>query len=410
MNHCDLLLTGGQVIDPLSMRITAADVAVRDGSILYTGSKAGMGDIVAAKTLDVTGCYVAPGLIDMHCHCFPTFPFAGDTLPTLHPDAHMLQNGVTTAVDAGTCGWRHFPRFYEEVIQKSVVRTFAFLNIADRGMVHMTDEDDPGCFHPGIVAEVARAYDDAIVGIKTAHYWVNKPFDAAHPPWASVDAAVDAGVRCGKPCMADFQPTLPGRTYEQLLLSHLRPGDIHTHMYAQQFPVLDAQGKVSDFLFAARERGIRFDLGHGAGSFWLRNAIPALRQGFGPDTLSTDLYLDNVAGPVIGLTHVMSKFLCMGMPLEEVIRRVTVVPASVIGHPELGTLEPGSCADIAILRVQREDVHFADSGRARMAGDRVIRCVATLRGGRVVYDPYALSMHDWETAAAPYWVSPGVLP
>lgn len=407
MKQATILLKGGQVVDPVSQRIVDADVAISEDKILAVGPAL---PIQADKTLDVSGCYVTPGLIDMHCHCYPTFPFDHDSLPTLHPDAHMFQNGVTTAVDAGTCGWQNFPRFYAEVIRKAEVRTLAFLNIADRGMVHMTDEDDPNCFRPRIVAEVARAYDDVIVGIKTAHYWVNKPFDTLHTPWASVDAMIDAGERCSKPCMADFQPTLPERTYAQLLLEHLRPGDIHTHMYAQHFPVLDKHGHVNNFLFAARERGIRFDLGHGAGSFWLRNAVPALKQGFGPDVLSTDLYLDNVAGPVIGLLHVMSKYLCMGMPLEELIRRTTVVPAAMIHHSELGTLTPGSCADIAVLRICEQSVHFADSGRARMQGDRILQCTATIRAGRIVYDPYALSLPDWETAAAPYWVSPGVLP
>ena len=394
---CDLLLTGGLIIDPESQSIFPADVAVRDGKILAVG--AGL-PFSPSKAIDVSGCYITPGLIDMHCHCFPTFPFAKDSLPTLHPDTHMFQHGVTTAVDAGTSGWKNFPFYYEEIILKSRVRTLAFLNIADRGMVHMTDEDDPGCFHPQITAEVASAYRDAIVGIKTAHYWVHKPFDEVHAPWASVDAMVSAGERCGMPCMADFQPTLPVRTYEKLLLEHLRPGDIHTHMYAPQFSVLNTEGRVQDFLFAAREKGVRFDLGHGAGSFLFSNAIPALRQGFGPDTLSTDLYMDNVAGPVIGLTHIMSKYLCMGMPLEEIIRRVTTVPAEIIRRPELGTLRPGSCADIAILKLRSEPVHFADSSRVRMAGSQIIQCMATLRAGEIVYDPYALSLPDWDAPLA----------
>lgn len=390
---CDLLLSGGLVIDPVSQSIYSADVAIRSGKILYVGS--GL-SVSPSKIIDVSGYYVTPGLIDMHCHCFPTFPFAKDSLPTIHPDAHMFQHGVTTAVDAGTCGWRNFPSYYEEIICKSRVRTLAFLNIADRGMVHMADEDDPRRFHPGITAEVAQAYSDAIVGIKTAHYWVHKPFDAEHTPWASVDAMIDAAERCGMPCMADFQPTLPGRAYEQLLLEHLRPGDIHTHMYAPQFSILDEHGHVRDFLFAARKRGVFFDLGHGAGSFRFSNAIPALQQGFPPDTLSTDLYMDNVAGPIIGLTHIMSKYLCMGMPLEEIIRRVTAVPAQVIRRPELGGLHPGSWADIAILKISNEPVHFADSGRTRIAGNQVIQCMATLRAGEIVYDPYALSLPDWD--------------
>lgn len=403
---CDLLISGGHVIDPANNICGESDVAVKDGKILAVGR-----DLAAdaAKTIDARGCYVTPGLIDMHCHCYPHFPFSHDSLPTIHPDAHMFQNGVTAAVDAGTCGWVDFPRFYQDIIGKSKVRVLAFLNIADGGMVHMDCEDKPENFHPALAAEVAKAYRGVVCGIKTAHYWVGKPFDDAHPPWASVDAAVLAGELCGLPCMADVQPTPPARTYPDLILSRLRPGDIHTHLYAQQFAVLDGQGKVSGFLREARARGIRFDLGHGEGSFWFRNAVPAVQQGFAPDTLSTDLYLDNVAGPSIGLVHVMSKFLGMGMPVHEVIRRVTANPAAVLGHPELGTLSPGACADVAVLRVHSSPVHFADSGRARMAADRRFECEATVRAGKIVYNPYAHSMPDWQTAPAPYWTAPGVL-
>lgn len=128
-----------------------------------------------------------------------------------------------------------------------------------------------------------------------------------------------------------------------------------------------------------------------------------------PDTLSTDLYIDNVAGPVIGLMHVMSKFLCMGLPLERLVAMATTHPAQVLHRPELGTLASGSCADVAVLRIIDGPVHFADSGRARMKGDKRLCCMATFRAGKLVYDPYALSMPDWKTAPAPYWVAPGIL-
>lgn len=403
---CDILLRGGRVIDPANGISQTADVAVKDGKILAVGENLTAN---ALKTMDVFGCYVTPGLIDMHCHCYPFFPIAHDSLPTIHPDAHMFQNGVTTAVDAGTCGWRDFPIFKEEIIDKAEVRVLAFVNIADGGMVHMDTEQESKYFHPALVAEIATTYNDTVVGIKSAHYWVGKPFDAAHTPWASVDAMVEAGEMCNKPCMADVQPTLPERNYPDLILKHLRPGDIHTHVYAQQFPILDENGCVNDFMFAARERGVRFDLAHGAGSFWFRNAVPALVHGFAPDTLSTDLYIDNVAGPVIGLNHVMSKYLNMGMPLEDVIRRVTVNPAEVLHHHELGTLTPGACADIAVLHTIDGPVHFADSGHARMAGNVRIECIGTLRAGRIVYNPFAFSLPDWQTAPAAYWTSPGVL-
>lgn len=402
----DLLLTGGRVLDPANHVDGVLDVAVKDGKIAAIGENLPR----AGKVLDVAGCIVTPGLIDMHCHCYPFFPPAADSLETIHPDAHMFQNGVTTAVDAGTCGWRDFIDFKERIIDKARVRVLAFLNIASMGMVHMEGEQDCREFHPGLTAEMAKTYPDAVVGFKTAHYWVGIPFDAEHAPWASVDSMVKAGELAGLPCMADFQPNGPQRTYPDLLLHHLRPGDIHTHVYAQQFPILDGAGKVNEFLYQARERGVLFDLGHGAGSFWFRNAVPALRQGFAPDTLSTDLYLDNVAGPVVGLLNIMSKYLSMGMPLEEVVLRTTARPAQVLRRPELGNLSVGGCADIAVLRTVEGLVAFADSGRARMHGKMRIECAATVRAGELVWNPWAMGMPDWEDAPAPYWTAPGVLP
>ena len=209
--------------------------------------------------------------------------------------------------------------------------------------------------------------------------------------------------------MFDFQPTVPGRSYQDLVLKKMAPGDIHTHMYAQQFPVIDEDGKVSEFLFEARARGVLFDLGHGAGSFWLRNAVPAWEQGFQPDTLSTDLYFDNVAGPVFGLTHIMSKYLNIGMPLREIIFRTTQRPAQILHHTELGTLSSGSCADVTVLSVSEGKFGFADAGRAKMTGSRRLQCEMTIRAGEVVYDVNARSMCQWQDAPEEYWHSPGVI-
>ena len=153
-----------------------------------------------------------------------------------------------------------------------------------------------------------------------------------------------------------------------------------------------------------------FDLGHGAGSFWFRNAVPALRDGFPPDTLSTDLHMGNINGPVVSMLKTMSKFLSMGMPLAEVIRRSTARPAQVIRRPELGTLSPGAEADVAVFRLLEGTFGFTDCGRARMAGKPKLECQLTLRAGQIVYDPTGLSMPDWEHAPAPYWETPKLQP
>ena len=170
------------------------------------------------------------------------------------------------------------------------------------------------------------------------------------------------------PVMVDFYPWLPERPYPDLILEKLRPGDIHTHVFAQQFPVIDDQGQVFDHLFRARERGVIFDLGHGAASFWFRNAAPAIREGFVPDSISTDLHTGNLNGPVIDMATTMSKLLAMGVPLIEVIARSTIAPAREIGRPQLGTLTPGVEADVAVMALDEGEFGFVDCGQTRIRG------------------------------------------
>lgn len=407
MKPYDLLLKNGQVMDPSTSFSAVADVAVQGGTIARI--EKGIPPEAAKRVADVRGCLVTPGLIDIHCHIYPRFPCGPDALPNVRGEMHQFPAGVTTAVDAGTCGWRDFGRFKEEVIDVSKLRVLAFLNIAQGGMVNLESEQTPSDFHPKVAAALAQTFPELIVGIKAAHYWGFQPFDAEHPPWASVDRGLEAAELCGKPLMVDFKPNLPECPYEALVLEKLRPGDIHTHMYAQQFPILDADGRVRDFAFQARSRGVHFDLGHGAGSFWFRNAIPALRQGFGPDTLSSDLYVANANGPVINLLHIMSKYVSMGMPLEEVIARVSVHAARAIRRPELGRLTAGGCADIAVLRLLNEPCSFADCGNASMQGSVSLACEMTIREGDIVYDPHGRSLPDWESAPEEYWKSPGVI-
>jgi dihydroorotase len=206
--------------------------------------------------------------------------------------------------------------------------------------------------------------------------------------------------------MVDFWPRLPERPYPDLILKMLRPGDIHTHVFAQQFPIVNRQGKVNDFMFAARDRGVCFDVGHGAASFWFRNAVPAWKDGFPPDSISTDLHMANINGPVLSMLNTMNKFLNMGMPLEEVIWRSTTVPAHLIHRPALGNLSPGVEADVAVFRRLEGNFSYTDCGKARMGGHQKLECALTLRAGQIVYDPTGLSMPEWEQAPAPYWVNP----
>jgi len=397
----DLLLKNGHVIDPANARDGMMDVAVLDGKIASVA--ADINPSTAAKVVDVNKHIVTPGILDIHTHVYQFTSTADAYVGGMHADAHLLASGVTTTVDVGTTGWKDFSNFLDFTIAKSKVRILVMINIAAGGMVTATSEQNVKDMQPGVVASLVKAYPDICVGIKTAHYWTKEPWDSEHPPWASVDKAVQAGELCGKPVMVDFWPRPPERSYQDLILNKLRPGDIHTHVFAQQFPIIDENGKVYDHMFQARERGVIFDLGHGAGSFWFRNGVPALEGDFPPDSISTDLHMGNINGPVVSMLTTMSKLLSMGMPLQEVIMRSTVAPAREIGHPELGSLSVGAEADIAVLQHLHGAFGYSDCGRAKMVGTEKLECSMTLRTGAIVYDPTGLSMPEWQNAPEAYW-------
>jgi dihydroorotase len=402
----DLLLKGGHVIDPANGLDADLDVGIAGNVIARVGPNLPAGE--STRVVDVSGYLVTPGIIDIHTHVYTFPPRAESYVEGMHADAHLPASGVTTTVDAGTAGWRDWLDFKERCIDRSKTRILAFLNIASGGMVDRTTEQRVEEMDPGVAAAIAERYPDLIVGIKAAHYWTREPWDAAHPPWASVERAVEAGERCGLPVMVDFWPRPPERPYADLILKKLRPGDIHTHVFAQQFPILDEEGRVHADLRRARERGVIFDLGHGAGSFWFRNALPALRDGFPPDSISTDLHMGNINGPVASMIVTMSKYLSMGMPLQEVIVRSTVTPAREIGRPELGTLSAGAEADVAVLEHLHGTFGYADCGKAKLTGKEKLHCVMTLRAGEIIYDPSGLSMPEWEQAPPAYWVIPAL--
>ncbi len=393
----ELLLKGGQVIDPANGRAGPLDVAIAAGKVAAVA--ADLPAAAAERVVDVSGLYVVPGLVDIHVHCHV---FSEHFSGCIVADGQSWRAGVTTMVDAGTAGPLDFGRFKERVIDKSRTRILAFVNIADHGMG--PGEQDPAHMLPELCAGVCRAFKE-VVGIKTAHYWTRQPWDEKHTPWASVDRAVQAGELCQLPVMVDFWPRPPERSYEDLILQHLRPGDIHTHVFAQQHPIILEDGRLNPELVAARQRGVRFDVGHGAGSFWFRNGVRALEQGFPPDSLSTDLHTGNAAtGLVTSILEVCNKYLNMGMPLEEVIQRATTVPANLIGHAELGHLGVGATADVAVLRLARGECGFFDCGRARIVGDRRLEVQLTYQGGQLMYDASGLTMPRWQDAPPEYWV------
>lgn len=407
----DLLLKGGHVIDPADGIDTVMDVAVSDGKIAAVQSNIPASQ--AGKVVDADGLYVTPGLIDIHVHVgnggAPLNWFAPDapshTPPFGVPANLFLTYGVTTAVDAGSSGADTFLGLKQSVMDHSKVHVLAFLNIVADGMNGGLEQNVDQMDVQRCVATI-KENRDHLVGVKAAHYWTVGPWDEVHTPWANVDRAEECGRLAGVPVMMDVVPRPPQRSFDDLILSKMRPGDILTHVFAQRFPIILDNGKVNPVLLEARKRGIIFDVGHGAGSFWFRNAVPAVKQGFIPDSFSTDSHLESIIGPAINMVNLMSKFLAMGVPMEEVIRRSTVNPAREINRPDLGTLSVGRPADIAVLQVLRGKFGYIDDGFARMNGKVQLIDRMTIVGGRILYDPSGLSMVEWKKAPKQYFTSP----
>jgi len=396
----DLVLKGGHVIDPKNGIDAVRDVAIKDHKIAEVAEhiQAGAG----AKVVDVTGLYVTPGLVDIHVHVYAgtgeRHSYAGDH--GVYPDGFTLRSGVTTAVDAGSSGWKNFPDFKDRVIDRSITRILAFINIVGSGM-RPKYEQNLNEMDAEAAAAQALKYPQVIVGIKTAHY--------NGPEWTPVEHAVQAGTIANIPVMVDFGTFRPERPYEALVSNKLRPGDISTHMYLDEVPMLDTNGKVRPYLFAARKRGVIFDVGHGGGSFLFRQAAPAVRQGFVPNSISTDLHNDSMNSGMKDMLNVMSKFLNLGVSLDDVIRMSTSNPAHEIKHDELGNLSVGSDADVAVLHLEKGHFGFVDSYGARMAGNEKLVCELTVRDGRVVWDLNGITREDWtglgkyHTQGSPVW-------
>ncbi len=373
----DLLLKGGHVIDSANSINGPMDVAIVGNRIASVAREIPAQE--AKKVVSVSGLYVTPGLIDIHVHILPVYE------GSITLDILAVRSGVTTVVDAGSAGWKNYQQAKVRVIDKSKTRVLAFLNIAGCGMC--SDEQKLAEMDAVAAAEMIARYPDTIVGLKSAHY-----MGAGFEP---IDHAVHAGRLSRTPIMVDIWVKATA-TYEDLLLKHLRPGDIHTHFYGRQFPLLDDGGKITDYIWKARERGVIFDVGHGAGSFWFRRAVPAVKQGFVPDSISTDQHIGSLLLPDATMPTTMSKFLNMGMTLEDVVKRSTVTPAREIQRPELGTLTVGACADVTVLEQRQGDFGFVDCGRARMPGKYRLECQMTIRDGKILWDANGISRPDWE--------------
>jgi len=383
----DLILRGGHVIDPRNAISAVRDVAIAGGKIAAVEQQIAAAD--GSPAVDVSGLYVVPGLVDIHVHVYAGTgekgSYAGDN--SVYPDGFTFRSGVTTVADAGSSGYRNFEDFKQRVIDRSRTRVLAFLNIVGHGMRGGEFEQNLADMAAEPAAEMARRYRGVIVGIKTAHY--------AGPEWTPVEHAVQAGTLAGIPVMVDFGANRPERPLDELVTRKLRPRDIYTHMYSGLRGEQDASGHVNTGMIEGRKRGVIFDVGHGGGSFSWKIAVPAMTEGFLPDSISTDLHTGSMNAGMKDMLNVMSKFLALGMPVDEVVRRATWNPAHEIGQDALGQLSVGSAADVAVLRLERGRFGFVDSFGARFNGSERLACELTLKDGQIVYDLNGLARPEW---------------
>jgi dihydroorotase len=382
----DLLLKGGHVIDSKNNINSKMDVAINGGKIFKVA--ADIPSSSAKKVVDVTGMIVSPGLIDIHTHVFtgPTAGFAHGS-SSVKPDDFTFRAGITTVVDAGTSGYRSFPTFKEQVIDRSRTRVLAFLNVFAPGMVGGKAEQDTLDMDLQKADELIKKYPELIVGVKIGHYFGTS--------WTPFVAASNLASSNGRPLFVECHITQFSLEDQ---LNHMKAGDILTHAYEnveERMPVVDEKGKVRPFVLAAQKRGVLFDVGHGGVGFWFNQAIPAVKEGLLPNTFGTDMHHNSVNAGMKDMLNLMSKYLNMGMTKEEILKRATSGAAEAIRRPDLGNLSEGSIADIAILTINKGKFGFVDAGGFKLEGDKKFETQMTIRNGRIVWDLNGISAEAW---------------
>ena len=385
----DLLLRGGHVIDAKNKIDGVMDVAIKDGRIARVAP--GLSPKDAIKTIDAKGLYVTPGLIDLHVHVYngtgEKGSYAGDL--SVPPDGFTFRSGVTTVIDAGCAGWRNFEDFKNRIIDRSKTRVLALLNIVGAGMRGGKWEQDKADMDGEATAKMALRYPGVVVGVKAAHF--------AGPEWTPIEQAVIAGNRAKLPVMVDFGSDKPERPIYALLNTKLRPGDIYTHAYSglRQEQDLATKGP-SKALIDGRKRGVYFDTGTGGGSFKFMLAVPMIKQGFKPDSLSTDLHVGSMNSATKDILNVASKFMAIGMTLNEAVAAMTSHPARQIKREDLGNLSPGSVADIAVISVQKGRFGYTDMLNTKVMGTQRLVAEMTIKDGKIVYDLNGLESLAWD--------------
>ncbi|WP_276347008.1 amidohydrolase/deacetylase family metallohydrolase [Daejeonella sp. JGW-45] len=384
-----IVIKGGHVIDAKNNINELMDIAIQDGKIARVAKN--IDTALAAQTVNARGMFVTPGLIDIHAHVFygfePDHYLSNGTVAVL-PDQSTFKSGVTTVVDAGGAGWKSFPLFKKNIIDNSQTRVLSLLNIVGEGMRGIDPyEQNLNDMDAKLTAEAAVANKQHVVGFKVAHF--------TGSDWTPIQRGVEAGKMANMPVMIDLNSIY--FSLEELFTKYLRPGDIYTHTFIESTrgvvdPIVDLKTRqFKPFVLQAQKKGIIFDVGFGGGSFNFRQALPATKAGFYPNTISTDLHKGSVNGAMKDQLNVLSVFLAMGMKLPDAIKASTWTPAQVIRREELGNLSVGSEADIAVLSVRKGVFGFRDVGGNKLTGTQKLECELTMRAGKIVYDLNAIS-------------------
>ena len=390
----DLLIDDGTVIDPKNDVNAVMDVGIAGDTIATVAED--VSPERAGQVVDASGLYVTPGLIDVHAHVFhgtEEDAYLSNSYSSVKPDGHTFRSGTTTVVDPGGAGWRNIRQFIEQTVERSKTRVLALLNIVGSGMKGGAVEQNLRDMNPRVTAMAAEQYSDVVVGVKLAHY-------RGHD-WTPTERAVEAGERADIPVMVDFGGASQPLSIEKLFFDYLRPGDIFTHAYAlldqqnRRQSIVGEQHELRSFVPEAQERGIKFGVGHGGGSFDYDAAVPATQAGLWPNAISTDLHTGSMNDGMKNMTNVMSKMLELGMGLEEVIRASTWRPAQIIQRPELGNLDVGAPADVAVLDLREGNFGFVDVDGDRREGSQKLVAELTVRAGDIVWDLNGMTAPGW---------------
>ncbi len=372
----DLLIRHATLIDPAQQIHTRKDVAFADGRV------AAVADELAAtegrEVVDGTGQLLTPGWIDLHVHVYEGVSHLGIAV-----DPNCIAKGVTTVIDAGSAGADTFVGFRRYIIERSVTRVFAQLNISSQGMLAMEvgELEDIRWADVSKALKVIEAHRDVILAVKVrlSRGAIVSEASGIRPLHLARELADAAGV----PIMVHPQDAWTEHTDD--IVKVMKARDIMTHCFnpAKIGGILDEHGRVHESVLDAAARGVNFDVGHGAGSFSWQVAEAALAQNFAPQTISSDLHFYNVNAPVYDLATTASKFLHLGLSLDEVITKITSVPASVIAHDDLGTLRVGAHGDATLCRLERGEFALQDSLGQTRTGAQQLTPTTVVKGGRV---------------------------